>query len=162
MEVLAQRAAFVRKYASSWDWDALSANKSAGQELRSRTKELPWITDTTTTTDYHASYKTTIGVVGAEYHWTIIQALHNPFWNWETFDEATLEKMLNHSNMCNRFFKVWSNNPCLFSCNEVGVLKSFKRYIAAIRIQRVWKRCVSDPYHPIGRQRLLHEFKYLQ
>jgi hypothetical protein len=35
------------------------------------------------------------------------------------------------------------------------------RRAAALRIQRVWRRCITDPSHPACRRRLMHEFKGL-
>jgi hypothetical protein len=34
--------------------------------------------------------------------------------------------------------------------------------VAAHKIAAAWKKCIVDPYHPIGRRRLLYEFKLLK
>ena len=59
----------------------------------------------------------------------------------------------------------WDINHRLTQANnlsECDKLKEVRRIISARRIQRVWKRCISDPKNPICQRRLLYEWHGLQ
>ncbi len=54
-----------------------------------------------------------------------------------------------------------SSNSCIFVYYMVkrieAKLKRFENYWAAQRIQRAWKRCISDPYYTLCKKRLERE-----
>jgi len=109
---------FLRKYADKWDWIALSANPSVTQDLRDRTKDLPW-SDTPIPQDHYANLNTRFTKEELD-DWNFVETMHNPHWNWEKFSAETLDEVPS-SKIANWFFIVWSRNPSLFrygTCNQ--------------------------------------------
>lgn len=167
MEFLLERKAFLYKYKNYLNFILLTANKSVSDKLIQETRDLPWHLDKDGNRlpipkDYIKNLNMTY-TVEDQNEWNYMESLFNPYWTWDTYnnklDTYLADKRWNRFERW--FFNNWCTNPVIMITSLEKVCHSLKRYIAATKIQRSFKKCISIPNYRICRSRLLNEFNGL-
>jgi hypothetical protein len=164
MDFIRERKQFLYEFASHLDFVLLTANKSVSDELIQSTPDLPWnITDRVrrpVPKDYFATLQNT-HTAGDQYEWNYMEALCNPYWTWDTMGSLVVNAMANPL-WTDRFgrwwFHNWSRNNAIMRTSQDKVIDSLRKYVAATKIKRTFKKCVTTPTHPICISRLRREF----
>lgn len=99
--------------------------------------------------------------IDREWNWTLL-SLIVPFdlirnnrdlpWNYHI---VSLNRTVTYDDVCETPELPWDSvqTPC------EPIDKTIRKWCAAKKIQKKWKRCISDPTHPVCRRRLLNEFE---
>ena len=159
MEIFQQRNQFLRKYVDQINWIQLSHNWSATEYIKNKTKDLPW-QESKYTPKQLRDLREAKHTLEEQNNFNYIEFLVNPYYNWQYFKDDQLVKVPG-SWIANYFFDNWSKNPSLLTCNKDDIIYSIRRYIAATRIQRTWRRIISDPSYLLCKRRLVREFDNL-
>lgn len=167
MEFEVERKAFLYKYKNYLNFVLLTANISVSDKLIQETRDLPWHLDDDgkrlpILADYITNLKMTYTIEDTN-QWNYIESLCNPYWTWDSFNNK-LDTCLGDPRWirCERwFFNNWCQNPIIMKTSLEKVCHSIRRYIAATKIQRSFRKFISIPSYRICRSRLLNEFNGL-
>lgn len=167
MEYKHEQKQFLYKYKTHLDFVLLTHNKSVSTYLIKDTKDLPWHVDShMNKLPIPATYLDTIRAkhtVKDQNNWNYIEARMNPYWTWDFLysGDALAKNMAKPQwkDTCGRwFFDNWCQNNAILTTSKEKVIVSLKKYVAATKIQRCFRRCITDPSHPFCTSRLLREF----
>lgn len=168
MECFQQRARFLYKYKDRLDFVQLTQNRSVSDWLIQQTPDLPWcLDDCGTRLPIPVEHLSTISASHTDTdinEWNYIEACLNPYWTWDTMapsvEKAMTEKCWNE-RYGRWFFHNWSRNNALMRISLDKVQDSLIKYIAATKIKRTFKKCITTPTHHFCQSRLLREFTSL-
>lgn len=167
MECFHERKQFLYKFKDHLDFVLLTANKSVSDKLIKDTYDLPWNKDTNgkrlpIPSDY-IKHIQSHHTVKDQNEWQYIETLFNPGYTWDNFE--SYDKYFADPRWPERFGRWFFSN---LSCNQVfmdishkKVEQSLQKYIAATKIKRTFKRCVTTPTHPLCKSRLHREFEQM-
>ncbi len=165
MECFKERKEFLYKYKDHLDFVFLTNNNSVTMQLIKETIELPWhIDDNMNRIPIPKGYfesQTARITVEDENQWNFLESIINPFWTWDLL-APSLDKHVADPRWQDRygrwFFTNWCRNPAIMKISPCKLQDSIRKYIAATKIKRTFKRCVATPSHPFCKTRLLREF----
>jgi hypothetical protein len=165
MEYLQQRKDFLYKYKDHLDFIILTQNKSVSMELIMETMDLPWnLNEKGERLPLPVGYcdKLRLGHTAKDRdNWNYIESVCNPYWTWDDM-APKLDKWMIDSRWPDVFgrwfFQNWSENPAIMNTSAEKVFDSLRKYLAATRIQRTFRRCISSPSHKMCKRRLLREY----
>jgi hypothetical protein len=168
MECFQEREKFLYKYKDHLDFVLLTHNKSVTENLIKKTKDLPWHVDKNFNKlpipdDYYEN-KSILHTSEDKNNWKYIEALYNPFWTWENFVDILDIQMkdLRWNERYGRwFFTNWSRNKVIMKTSTQKVIDSLRAYVAATKIKRSFKKCITNPNYQVCKKRLHREFHSL-
>jgi hypothetical protein len=167
MECFQERKKFLYKFKEHLDFILLTANKSVSDKLIKDTPDLPWNIDTNgkkrpIPKDYIKDIRSR-HTVKDQNEWEYIETLHNPGYTWDEF--VSYDKWIADPRWPDRFgrwfFSNLSSNQVLMNVPYKQVGQSLRKYIAATKIKRTFKRCVTTPNYPLCKSRLQYEFEQM-
>ena len=164
MQCFQERIQFLFKFKDCLDFVLLTANKSVTDHLILQTPDLPWnLGEKGERLSVPRGYIEKQMESHAEEErneWMYVEACCNPFWTWDTMSDSVERGMADErwKRYERWFFQNWSRNEAIMKTSKNKVVDSLRKYIAATKIKRSFKRCVSNPYHPFCKSRLLREF----
>lgn len=168
MDCFQRRKQFLYDFKEHLNFVFLTANPSVSDYLIKQTPDLPWNLDESgkrlpVSKEYKAKVLSAHTPQDQD-RWNYIEALMNPSWTWDF--KPDLYKSVNDPrwpDFCGRwFFPNWCRNGVIMKIDLKLVQESLCKYVAATKIQRTFRRCISDPSHPMCRRRLAREFEELQ
>lgn len=167
MEIFHERRRFLYKYKDHLDFVLLTANISVSDQLIHDTPDLPWNLDANgkrlnVPSDYMENIRKKHATENGN-GWNYIESAC--YWTWEYWSDSLEFTMADprwpEQGYGRWFFQHWSNNQALMNISDSKLCDSIKKYIAATKIQRTFKRCVTNPHHPMCKSRLMREFNSL-
>ena len=167
MECFQERKKFLYKFKDQLDFILLTANKSVSDKLIKDTPDLPWNIDISgkrlpIPKDYIKDI-TSRHTVKDQNEWEYMETLCNPCYTWDNF--VSYDKWIVDPRWTDRFgrwfFCNLSLNKAFMNVTYKGVEQSLRKYIAATKIKRTFKRCITTPTHSLCKSRLLHEFEQM-
>ena len=151
----------VQEYGNiNWDWDHF---KEPGQTLDVVLRQNPNIT--WSCIEQISGYPLDWDMISSNKNITLDVIVNNPGMPW-VWGNSVWGGTSRNPNLTWEFVKynldkdwdwdIISARPDMFS-SEQDMFDVYKRHIAALRIQKYWRWCISDPRHDVCQRRLLRE-----
>ena len=151
MEIFQERNIFLRKYADKFNWTQLSHNRGVTDFIKNNTTDLSW-QEVKYTLKELMDLRELHHTLEEIHNFNYLEFIMNPSYHWK-YMEKYLDDLPNKPCK-NYFYDNWCTNPAMLKCDKADVINSIKKYIAATKIQRTFRRSITNPEYVLCKRRL--------